>query len=77
MNLKQEQEMKTIYLSDLAQRYFPHSTPKSAVTQLHRWLKINPELTKRLEELHYQKGQRALTPLQHEAFVYYLGEPGE
>lgn len=43
MNLKQEQEMKTIYLSDLAQQYFPHSTPKSAVTQLHRWLKINPE----------------------------------
>lgn len=69
--------MKTIYLSDLAQQYFPHSTPKSAVTQLHRWMKMNTELSHRLDELHYQKGQRALTPLQHEAFLYYLGEPGE
>ncbi|WP_304331459.1 DUF4248 domain-containing protein [Phocaeicola plebeius] len=30
---------------------------------------------KRLDELHYKKGQRTLTPLQHEAICHYLGEP--
>lgn len=36
---------------------------------------MNEELQKRLEELHYKKGQRTLTPLQHEAICHYLGEP--
>lgn len=68
---------KAIYLTDLAQQYFPKSSPRSAVTQLRRWVTLNNELEKRLIELHYQKGQRALTPLQHEAFIEFLGEPGE
>lgn len=67
--------MKAIYLTDLAQLYFPKSTQRSAVTQLRRWIRLNPELQKRLEELHYKKGQRALTPLQHEAIIWFLGEP--
>lgn len=65
-----------IYLNELAQQYFPRSTPRSAVSQLHRWLLLNPELTARLEELHYHTRQRALTPLQYQAFIRYLGEPG-
>ena len=68
---------KVIYLRDLAQLYFPNSTPHSAVTQLHRWVGINTELNKRLAELHMQPRQRVLTPLQYEAYIYYLGEPGE
>lgn len=67
--------MKAIYLSDLAQLYFPRSTPRSAVTQLHRWIVLNPDLTARLEELHFRARQRALTPLQHEAVLEFLGEP--
>lgn len=69
--------MKAIYLSELAQQYFPRSTQRSAVNQLHRWVELNTELKRRLEELHYMPRQRALTPLQHEAIVEYLGEPGE
>lgn len=42
---------------------------------VRRWILLNKELQKRLEELHYQKGQRTLTPLQHEAICHYLGEP--
>lgn len=68
-------KMKAIYVSDLAQMYFPKSSVRSAVTQLRRWISLNTELQQRLAELHYQKGQRALTPLQHEAICYYLGEP--
>lgn len=67
--------MKAIYLTDLAQIYFPRSSTRSAVTQLRRWIVLNTELQQRLEELHYQKGQRSLTPLQHEAICHYLGEP--
>lgn len=69
--------MNAIYLTDLALLYFPHSTPRSAVSQLRRWVNLNSELQQRLTELRYQKGQRALTPLQHAAFVEFLGEPGE
>lgn len=69
--------MNAIYMSDLAQAYFPNSTPRSASAQLHRWIKLNPELQARLEELHYHQRQRALTPLQHEAITECLGEPGE
>ena len=63
--------------SDSALLYIPHRTPRSAVSQLRRWVNLNSELQQRLTELHYQKGQRALTPLQHAAFVEFLGEPGE
>lgn len=69
--------MKAIYLTDLALKYFPKSTKRSAVTQLRRWISLNPTLRKRLDELSFHKGQRILTPLQHEAIVYHLGEPGE
>ncbi|MGN1219185.1 MAG: DUF4248 domain-containing protein [Phocaeicola sp.] len=67
--------MKAIYISELAMQYFPHSTPRSAVTQLKRRIELNTELQKRLAELHYCKRQRSLTPLQHEAIIYYLGSP--
>ncbi|MBD9093829.1 MAG: DUF4248 domain-containing protein [Bacteroides oleiciplenus] len=66
-----------IYLSDLAQQYFPNSTSRSAVNQLHRWFLLNPQLTRRLQELYYRPRQRALTPLQYEAVIEFLGEPGE
>lgn len=69
--------MNAIYLTDLAQQYFPRSSPRSAVTQLRRWIRLNTDLQKRLDELHYHKSQRSLTPLQHAAFIEFLGEPGE
>lgn len=67
--------MKAIYITELAQMYFPNSTQRSATTQLKRWINLNTELQARLAELHYCKGQRSLTPLQHEAIIYYLGSP--
>lgn len=69
--------MHTIYLTDLALQYFPRSTARSAVTQLRRRIVLNKDLQHRLSELHFHKGQRALTPLQHEAFIHFLGDPRE
>ena len=68
--------MNAIYMSELAQQYFPKSTQRSATSQLHRWIVLNTELTAKLEELHFKPRQRALTPLQHEVIIRYLGEPG-
>lgn len=48
--------MNAIYLTDLAQQYFPKSTPRSAVSQLRRWINLNSELRERLSDLHYKKG---------------------
>lgn len=79
-----EEKLKTekrytggVYLSELAQLYFPKSTPRSALHQLHRWIELNPQLTRKLQELYYKPRQRALTPLQYEAVIEWLGEPGE
>ena len=70
-------KIKAIYMSELAQRYFPRSTPRSAMSQLHRWIDLNTDLKQRLKDLHFAPRQRALSPLQHEAILFYLGEPGE
>lgn len=70
-------KIKAIYMSELAQRYFPRSTPRSAMSQLHRWIDLNTDLKQRLKDLHFAPRQRALTPLQHEAILFYLEEPGE
>lgn len=67
--------MNSIYFTDLALLYFPRSNGRSAATQLKRWIAFNPELSQRLEELHYKSNQRALTPLQEEAIRHYLGNP--
>lgn len=67
--------MRTIYLSELAALYFPRSTTRSATVQLRKWVKLNTDLRRRLAELHWQEGQRTLTPLQHAAFIEFLGEP--
>lgn len=74
---EEKKHVGSIYLSDLAQEYFPKSTPRNAANQLHRWIALNPELTRKLKELYYKPRQRALTPLQHEAVLEWLGEPGE
>lgn len=39
--------MHAIYLTDLALRYFPRSSARSAVTQLRRWITLNKRFTKK------------------------------
>lgn len=64
-------------MNEPAQEYFPHSTKRSDVTQLRRWVVLCVPLQHRLEDLSFHKGQMVLTSLQHEAMVEYLEEPGE
>ena len=64
--------MKAIYIQELALQYFPNSTPRSAITQLKRWIDLNTELQARLAELHYCKRQRSLTLLLSNTKLLYI-----
>ena len=48
--------MHAIYLTDLALRYFPRSSARSAVTQLRRWIVLNEELQKKTGGTSLQEG---------------------
>lgn len=73
-----KQSRKTFrYFSELAQSYFPNSTPHSALRQLHRWIDQDPVLTEQLRELNLQPRQRSLTPLQVRAIIDAFGTPDE
>lgn len=67
--------MKALSMSELAVLYFPHSSVKSASTQLKRWIAYNRTLQDELNATGYRNGQRMLTPKQVDLIVYYLGEP--
>jgi hypothetical protein len=65
-----------IPVSELAQQYFPRvNNADDAVTQLKRWVKRSEGLTARLNELELKPRQQVLTPLQHQAFLDFLGDP--
>jgi hypothetical protein len=68
--------METIPLGELALRYLPWcSSRHEAVIRFARWVKGNEKLRQRLAELNYRPGQILVTPLQHQAFIDFLGEP--
>ncbi len=61
-------------LQQLAQMYFPYSTPSSASSQLKRWMR-KTQLWVKLKEADYEDGQRLLTPRQVRIIVDHVGEP--
>ncbi len=60
---------------ELAQLYFPHLSPNSAWRCLHRWINLNQELCRKLNDLGYDAQTRIFTPEQVRVLSYYLGEP--
>lgn len=62
-------------VKELAMRYFPESTPRSATTQLRRWIVRNGNLVEALHEAGYRSMQRIYTPRQVMIILKYLGEP--
>ncbi|MCI7356140.1 MAG: DUF4248 domain-containing protein [Parabacteroides sp.] len=55
--------------------YFANCSPRSATTQLRRWIKRNQSLKNELTETGYKEGQRVFTPRQVELVFRHLGEP--
>ena len=69
--------MKTqaLFTKELATMYFVNCSPRSATTQLRRWIKRNQSLKNELTETGYKEGQRVFTPRQVELVFRHLGEP--
>ena len=64
-----------MYVSELAQRYWPSISVRCAVRNLKKLIAINKELQEMLKSLNYKPRQQWLTPLQYKAIVAELGDP--
>ena len=64
-----------MYVSSLAQRYFPDISARCAVRNFKKLIAINKELQEMLKSLNYRPRQQWLTPLQYKAIVGVLGGP--
>lgn len=61
--------------TELALRYNPHMSAKSARRVLHAWIRLNNQLSEELAELQWSATVRMLTPRQVAVIYRYLGEP--
>lgn len=69
--------MKTHALTkkQLATLYFPDDSPKAAAEKLRRLINNTPSLLQQLQQTHYLKTQKTLTPRQTHIILQTLGEP--
>ncbi len=61
--------------AELAQMYFPDSTPATAVKRLMAWTRKCAPLLESLRLTGYTPICKMLTPRQVETIVHYLGDP--
>lgn len=66
---------KACSLTELAIRYNPNVTIKTARRILHNWINFNPRLLQDLTESGWQPSRRMLTPAQIQMIEKHLGEP--
>ena len=64
-----------MYVSELAQRYWPSISVRCAVRNLKKSIAVHKELQEMLKSLNYKPRQQWLTPLQYKAIVSMLGGP--
>lgn len=60
---------------ELALRYFPDSTPSTAVNHLMAWVRRCTPLWDALQATGYRPTSKSFTPRQVKSIVEYLGEP--
>ena len=65
----------SLSFSQMAAAYAPELCDRAARRRLTSWLRINPQLMKRLQETGFKEKQRVLTPRQVEIIYEFLGEP--
>ena len=72
----QEFQLRSYSLTELAQLYRPHLSPRSAARTLRNWIRRNPELQESLAATGFDPDSiRILTPLQVTIIITFLGEP--
>ena len=67
--------MPFLYKSEVARRFFPEVSGKTASRYLRRCFETNDALRRELEEAGFDKGSQRLSPREYEIIVKYLGEP--
>jgi hypothetical protein len=74
-----EQEQRFIirpYLKEeLATMYHPQMEPKSAMGKMRRWINLNPELKRKMNETQLCAQMRRYTSRQVAILIDFLGEP--
>ena len=69
-------QLRSYSLTELAQLYRPHLSPRSAARTLRNWIRRNPELLASIAATSFNPDTvRTLTPLQVSIIISYLGEP--
>ncbi|MBQ8673269.1 MAG: DUF4248 domain-containing protein [Bacteroides sp.] len=66
---------RTYLKKELAQLYAPHLHPETALKKLHRWLRLNPELHRRLYNGREGRNDQFFSKRQVLLIIEYLGEP--
>ena len=67
--------MKIYTKRELAMRYFPNSSPRTATNNLARWIARSPILRQQLKESGYRSRCRVLTAKQIKIIIDFLGDP--
>ena len=70
-----EFDIRTYGFNELAQLYFPHSSPKSATQTFSRWIHSNSKLVASLTELQWKKHRKYFTPKQVKLLVDFFDPP--
>ena len=60
---------------ELAHRYLPNISMRSATNCLMQWIKGHPVLMQELQKTGLKTRQKMLTPMQVSIIIKYLGEP--
>lgn len=60
---------------ELALRYFPDSTPRTAVSHLMATIRSNDMLADELKAIGYYNKRKTLTPREVRTIIEWLGEP--
>lgn len=70
-----EFDIRTYGFNELAQLYFPQSSPKSATQMLSRWIHTDSKLVAALKDLQWKKHRKYFTPKQVKLLVDYFDPP--
>jgi hypothetical protein len=67
--------IKPYLKEDLAMMYHPQMQPKAAMAKMRRWINLNPELKRRVQEAQISVQTHHYTSRQIAVLVEFLGEP--
>lgn len=74
-DIAKEFKIRQYTKKELALKYFPESTPHTAVNHLMAWIRRCVPLWGELNAMGYHPNSKSFTPRQVKSIADYLGEP--